>query len=94
LEQIYQEYSSDTLKIFAINPFDELSDIQLVKNELGLTFNLLRGKGTSVATNYHITDYPTTLIVDRTGKVYYYRVGYSGGSDLAKIRQELNQLFQ
>jgi len=93
LEQIYQEYLPDTLKIFAIDPLDELSDIQLTRNELGLTFNLLRGKGSKVATDYHITDYPTTLIVDRTGKVHYYKEGFSGGSDLARIRQELNQLF-
>lgn len=94
LEQIYQEYSSDTLKIFAIDPYDELSTIQLARNNLGLTFDLLRGKGTSVASDYNIHAYPTTLIVDRTGKVYYFKVGYGGASDLAIIRQKLNQLFQ
>jgi len=93
LEEIYKDYYSNTLKIFAIDPLDELSEIQSVKNSLGLTFDLLRGKGSSVAYDYHISTYPTTMIIDRTGKVYYYKVGYSAGVDLNNIRQKLNQLF-
>ena len=93
LQQIYRDYSLDTLKIFAIDPSDEFAYIQFVKNSLGLTFDLLRGKGFSVVYDYHISTYPTTMIIDRTGKVYYYKVGYSAGVDLNNIRQKLNQLF-
>jgi len=94
LEQIYQEYRSDTLKIFAINRDVDLADVQFIRNSLGLTFDMLRGKGTSVSSDYHLRGVPTTLIVDRTGKVFYFKEGYSGASDLDKIRQKLNQLFQ
>ncbi|KPL00074.1 MAG: hypothetical protein AMJ90_08850 [candidate division Zixibacteria bacterium SM23_73_2] len=93
LEQIYQEYKSDTLKIFAINRYDELSTIQFIRNKLKLTFDLLRGKGTSVSTDYHLLGTPYTFIVDQTGKVYYYKMGYGGASDLDKFRQKLNELY-
>jgi thiol-disulfide isomerase/thioredoxin len=93
LEDIYKDYPIDTLKIFAIDPLDELSEIQYAKNSLGLTFDLLRGKGSSVVYDYHLSTYPTTMIIDRTGKVYYRKEGYSGGIDFNSIRLKLNQLF-
>ena len=94
LEQIYQEYIPDTLRIFAVNTLEDLLTIAWVRSQLGLTFALLKGQGTSVVFDYHISGVPFTLIVDRTGRVYYYKLGYTGGVDLITIRQKLNQLFQ
>jgi peroxiredoxin len=93
LEQIYKEYESDTLKIFAINRDDDLAQIQFVRNDLRLTFDLLRGKDASVSSDYHLRGVPTTLIVDRTGRVHYFKEGYKGASDLDKFREKLNELF-
>lgn len=98
LQQLYSEYSADSLKLFGINYEDGLEIIQQKRTELGLGFTLLRGAGTPVKTDYGIIGTPVTIIIDRSGKIYYYRLGFSDQVDkiqqeMTLYRQKLNELF-
>ena len=97
LQEIYDEYLLDTLIIFGINyggDFGQegLEDIQQVRKDLELEFTLLIGAGTSVKSDYEITDTPVTIILDRGGKIYYYVAGFYSFLP-GKLRQKLDELF-
>jgi peroxiredoxin len=98
LQQLYSEYSSDSLKLFGINYEDSLDVIQQKRTELGLGFTLLRGAGTAAKSDFGIVGTPVTIIIDRSGKIYYYTLGFSDQADkiqqeMTIFRQKLNELF-
>lgn len=97
LEEIYRDYSPDSLIIFGINyggAFGQegLEVIQQVRIDLELEFTLLIGAGTDVKSDYEVTDTPVTIILDRGGKIYYYVVGFYSFLP-GKLREELDELF-
>lgn len=100
LQQLYTEYSLDGLKIFGINYEDDFDIIRQKRNELRLTFILLKGFGTTVKSDFEVIGTPVTLIIDRSGKIYYYKLGFYRPEEQDKIkkemdkwRQKLNELF-
>lgn len=101
LQQLFADYSSDSLKIFGINYEDDFDIIQQKRNELGLTFILLKGAGTTVKSDFDVTGTPVTLIIDQSGKIYYYKLGFYKppeeqdkiNKEMDKWRQKLNELF-
>jgi peroxiredoxin len=95
LEQIYKDYASDTLKIFGINYEDNLDVIKRIRDEKGFTFELLVGKNNKVLIDYNVPNggAPQTIIVDRSGKVAYYKVGFVPSITPLEIQAKLNQLL-
>ncbi len=96
LQQIYQEYSSDSLKLFALNYADGFDIISQKRNELGLTFTLLRDVDGSVKSDYGLFGTPVTIIMDGSGKIYYYKLGFEetkADQIMNEFRQKLNELF-
>jgi thiol-disulfide isomerase/thioredoxin len=97
LQQIYTEYLPDSLIIFGINYGGDFGDegfevIQLVRQQRQLTFILLKGAETSVKSDYQVTFTPVTIILDRSGKIYYYKEGFLAGWE-EDFRQKLDELF-
>ena len=77
IQTIYEEYKADSVKVFGINYEDALSTIIQIRDSQNLTFTLLVGAGNSVVhDNYYPGGTPKTLILDRNGIVYYYRLGF------------------
>ncbi len=98
LQQLDSTYSSDSLKIFALNYQDDFDKIQEKRNELGLTYTLLKDIGGAVKTDFGVTSTPVTIILDRSGKIYYYKVGFSDRPDkieqtMTIFKQKLDELF-
>jgi thiol-disulfide isomerase/thioredoxin len=98
LQELYSEYASDSLKILGINYEDDFDIIEQKRNELGLTFFLLKGVESTVKSDLEITGTPVTIILDRSGKIHYYKLGFSDQPDriqqqMSIFRQKLNELF-
>jgi peroxiredoxin len=96
LQQLYSEYASDSLQLFAVNTVDNMSLIQQKRNELGVDFILLQGLGSTVYNDFGILGTPTNIIIDRSGKIYYYEIGFEeskAGQIMGVFRQKLNELF-
>lgn len=97
LQQIYTEYLADSLIIFGINYGGAFGDegfevIQQVREQRQLTFILLKGAETSVRSDYGVTFTPVTIILDRSGKIYYYMEGFTAGWE-GNLKQKLDELF-
>jgi peroxiredoxin len=94
LQEIYEEYLADSLLMFGLNYEDGFDFIRLTRQEKQLTFTLLRDAGGSVKDSFIPagTGTPVTIILDRSGQIAYYRVGF----DLrvpGEIRKKLDELF-
>lgn len=98
LQYLHDEYSSDSLKIFALNYEDDFDFIRQKRSEFDLDFILLRDVGGAVKTGYKLPGTPVTIILDRSGKIYHYKLGFSDQPDkiqkiMDKFRANLNELF-
>ena len=76
MESVYQALS-DRMEIVAVSdePTDTLEIIADYKAELGLSFPMGSAKGTGIVSFANLEGYPTTLFVDKGGKVVYYNLG-------------------
>ena len=94
LQDQYDNYFVDSLKIFAVNYEDPVSAILQKRSELSLTYNLLVGKGSQMLGDYNILDKekPVTIIIDRSGLIYLWVQGYNS-STRSKMRTALSELF-
>lgn len=99
LQDRYDEYFMDSLKIFAVNYEDELVFIKQTKKEKGLTYHLLVGKESQMLEDYNlyhngvkIKETPITIIIDRSGLIYLWVQAYNAITR-GKMRQALSELF-
>ncbi len=98
LEEIYRDYSPDSLIIFGINyggkhGQEGLDAVQLTREEEELTFILLVGVGTSVRSDYEVAETPVTIILDREGKIHFRAVAFVDWWTPGKLREKLDELF-
>ena len=98
LEEIYRDYSADSLIIFGINYGGDFGQegidvIRRVRDDEGIQFTLLLGVETSVRSDFDVTFTPVTLILDRDGTIYSRNVGFVDWYSPGKFRQDLDELF-
>lgn len=99
LQELYDQYSADSLMIFAVNYGDPLATIQWVRDDKDLTYHLLDGKGSQMIEDYNIwrddhliKDTPITIIIDRTGLIYCWVQGFTSNTQ-RQMRTALSELF-
>jgi len=92
LQEIYEDYLSDSLIIFGINYEDNFTLIRQIRQQEQLKFILLKGAGTSVKSDFKVTSTPVTIILDRSGQICYYKVGFFSSMP-GKMREKLDELF-
>ncbi|MBU0520585.1 redoxin domain-containing protein [bacterium] len=75
IEQAYQDYLPYGVQVMGINTmwYDDLEDVQFVREELGLTFKLLLdvvdGHNSTVTAQYNIFWAPINIIIDQSGEI-------------------------
>jgi peroxiredoxin len=90
IQDVYEDYQHHRFQVLAINPFDSQEVIADTRDELGLTVQLLMDPGQAVADPlFHVTLYPTNIIVDGSGEVLNV-LGITSYQELSNI---LNGLY-
>jgi peroxiredoxin len=75
LQSTFESFKDQGLVILGID-FDEPTDlVASFGDELGLTFPLLLDPGGKVQQQYKVRGYPTTVILDRDGRIQSYHIG-------------------
>lgn len=67
LDEVYGQYK-DSVEVLAINPVDQASNIDYVKDYYGLSFPMT-ACGWDMPQAFGVTGYPTTVIIDRYGVI-------------------------
>lgn len=72
-EEVYQQYS-DSVQLLALNHFDGEKQIRDLRDQMGLTFPMIR-ENIGMKEGFNITAYPTTVVIGQNGKILKIHTG-------------------
>ena len=101
LEKIHSEYSDAPVKVIAIHDMfrrgifkDYLSTIQKIAEQTNISFPMLYDtKEVNIAGRSDIRHTPTTLIIDKEGKIQYEEMGYVETRFLPQVKAIIEKLI-
>jgi peroxiredoxin len=87
LNRLYQKYRSSGFVLLGVNVDEDASKAADVAAKLGITFPVLLDADKSVSKLYDLSTMPSTVLIDRDGKVRYVHRGYLAGYEDAYEKQ-------
>jgi peroxiredoxin len=79
LDRLYQKYKSSGFVLLGVNVDDDVRKATDVAAKLGVTFPVLLDTDKAVSKLYDLSTMPSTVIIDRDGKVRFMHRGYLAG---------------
>ena len=79
LDRLYQKYKSSGFVLLGVNVDEDARKATDVAAKLGVTFPVLLDTDKAVSKLYDPSTMPSTVIIDRDGKVRYFHRGYLAG---------------
>ena len=87
LNHLYQKYRSSGFVLLGVNVDEDSSKAADVVAKLGITFPVLLDADKRVSKLYDLSTMPSTVLIDRDGKVRYVHRGYLAGYEDAYEKQ-------
>ena len=87
LNRLYEKYRGAGFVLLGVNVDDDTSKAADVVAKLGVTFPVLLDTEKSVSKLYDVSTMPSTMIIDRDGKVRYVHRGYLAGYEESYEKQ-------
>jgi len=94
LNRLYEQYRKAGFMLLGVNIDDNPKAAQAMAEQLGVRFPVLYDTTKQVSQRYDVDAMPSTVIVDRDGKVQYLHRGYRSGTEQkyeAKVREILKR---
>jgi peroxiredoxin len=79
LNRLYEKYRASGFVLLGVNVDDDQKKAAEVAGKLGVTFPVLLDTDKTVSKLYDLSTMPSTVIIDREGKVRYVHRGYLTG---------------
>ncbi len=79
LNRLYEKYKSSGFVLLGVNVDDDVAKAAEVAGKLGVTFPVLLDTEKTVSKLYDLSTMPSTVLIDRDGKVRYVHRGYLAG---------------
>jgi peroxiredoxin len=79
LNRLYQKYKGAGFVLLGVNVDDDTRKAADVAGKLGVTFPVLLDTDKTVSKLYDLSTMPSTVLIDRDGKVRYVHRGYLNG---------------
>jgi peroxiredoxin len=79
LNRLYEKYHAAGFVLLGVNVDDDTRKAAEVAGKLGVTFPVLLDTDKAVSKLYELSTMPSTVIIDRDGKVRYVHRGYLTG---------------
>lgn len=95
LQKLYEAYRSQGFEVVAVEAFRDTKQATAFIKDKGLSFTLLENGAEDaevVSSVFGISSYPTSLLVDREGRVLYAHVGFELGDEV-KLEEEIRSLL-
>lgn len=93
LARLYDKYRSAGFTVLAINIDDDPHKAASLAKQLGMTFPVLLDTEKKVSRLYDLGTMPSTLLVDRDGRVRYVHRGYRDGYETT-YDQQIRELLR
>jgi peroxiredoxin len=87
LNRIYGKYRAAGFLLLGVNVDQDTSNARGVASKLGVQFPVLFDAKQSVSRMYDLSTMPSTVIIDRDGRVRYIHLGYKEGYEDAYEKQ-------
>ena len=81
LDRLHQRYQSTGFTVLGINVEGEVAPAKSIVDKTAVTFPVLIDAGQSVSKLYDLKAMPSTVVVDRDGKVRFVHRGYKPGDE-------------
>jgi peroxiredoxin len=77
MESIYQDFGKDGFVVLAVNEFEDPDHVFAYTGQLSVdpTFPVLFDRDSTVSQLYGVKGLPTTVLIDKQGKMVYRAVG-------------------
>lgn len=79
LDKLYQKYHGSGFTLLGVSVDDDANNAQAVARRLGVTFPVLLDTDKQVSKLYDLATMPSTVLIDRDGRVRYLNRGYHAG---------------
>ena len=93
LNKLYEKYRASGFVLLGVNVDDDSRNALDVANKLSLTFPVLLDTDKVVSHLYDLRTMPSTILIDRDGKVRYVHPGYVQGYEQV-YEQQLRELLK
>jgi peroxiredoxin len=93
LNRLYDKYRSSGFQLLGVNIDEDPARAQALATKLGLRFPVLFDAEKRVSKLYDLTTMPSTVLVDRDGRVRYVHRGYRDGFE-ATYEQQIRALLK
>jgi len=87
LNKLYEKYRSSGFVLLGVNVDDDTRQAAGVASRLGVTFPVLPDADKRVSREYDLSAMPSTVLIDRDGRVRYLHRGYQNGFEDTYDRQ-------
>ena len=94
LNRLHEQYRKTGFTLLGVNIDDRQDAAQDMAKKLGITFPVLFDTDKRVSRLYDVNAMPSTVLIDRDGKVRYIHLGYRAGYETSyesQIRELLKQ---
>ena len=92
LDKLAKAYAGKGVVILAVNIDKQRANAEKLVKQLGLGLDVLLDPSASVASSYDPPKMPSSFVVDKKGIVRFVNEGFDGAGDVAKFKQELDEL--
>jgi peroxiredoxin len=79
LNKLYEKYRGSGFVLLGVNVDDDARNAASVASKIGVKFPVLLDTDKTVSKRYELATMPSTVIIDRDGKVRYVHRGYRDG---------------
>ena len=92
LNQLYEQYRKVGFTLLAVNIDDDPAKARAMARKLGVSFPVLFDTDKRVSRLYDVAAMPSTLLIDRDGKLRYLHRGYVAGVE-KKYQSQIRELL-
>ncbi len=95
LQKLFETYRNQGFEVVAVDAFRDTKQATKFIEDKGLSFTLLENGAEDaevVSSMFGVSAFPTSLLVDREGRVMYAHVGFELG-DEQKLEEEIRSLL-
>ncbi|MDX1601006.1 MAG: redoxin domain-containing protein [Anaerolineales bacterium] len=89
LQTYYDRYRDEGFTVFGVNAGEDQAQVEAFQQELGITFPLLLDPDERIQRRYRVRAYPTSILIDRQGKIAKVHFGILTEEQLGEYLAEL-----
>ncbi len=93
LNELHERYSAAGFKILGVNVEEDSAGAATMAKKMGLSFPILFDTESNVSQLYNVDAMPSSVLVDRNGKMRYLHRGYKPGYE-EEYRAQIKELIR